>query len=62
MIIKAWGYGGNYMIFICKNCIHNCGNPPISNKKPNAICWCNAEYGRAITKKYKECKNYKEKE
>ena len=48
-------------MIICKTCKHNCTKgkrPPIIANKPNAICWCNAEYGRAITKKYKQCKNY----
>lgn len=44
---------------ICKTCIHNCSigvkNQPIIANKPNAICWCNARYGQAITKKYSVC-------
>ena len=52
---------------ICKTCKHNCNpktkdKPPIIANKPNAICWCNAESGRAITKKYKQCKFYESKE
>ena len=47
---------------ICKTCRHNCtkgkNKPPIIANKPNVICWCNAESGRAITKKYKTCKFY----
>lgn len=50
---------------ICKDCIHNCNpkgkKPPIIINKPNAICWCNAQGGRAITKKYKQCKFYEHK-
>lgn len=50
---------------ICKSCIHNCNpkekRPPIIANKPNAICWCNAQGGRAITKKYKQCKFYEPK-
>lgn len=44
---------------ICKNCVHNCGRGPIVARK-NGVCWCNAEYGRVITKKYTQCDNYKE--
>lgn len=49
----------------CKLCRHNCNGPknqkpPIIENNPHAICWCNAESGRVITKKYKKCKFYEE--
>lgn len=54
------------MTTVCKTCRHNC-NPKGKNKKPpliannsHAICWCNAEGGRLITKKYKQCKFYEQ--
>ena len=49
---------------ICKSCRHNCNHlkdkkkMPILANKPHAICWCNAENGRVINKKYKKCKFY----
>lgn len=47
---------------ICKTCKYNCNHgkdkPPIIANKPNAVCWCSAEGGRVITKKYKQCKFY----
>ena len=48
---------------ICKTCRHNCNpkgknKPPIIANNPHALWWCNAESGRVITKKYKECKFY----
>lgn len=53
-------------VVICKTCRHNCtkGNnkPPIIANNPKAICWCNAENGRVITKKYKVCKFYEPEE
>jgi len=49
-------------MMICKTCIHNCtirkDKQPIIANKPKAICWCNANGGRAITKKYTQCKYY----
>lgn len=50
-------------VSICKTCKHNCTSqkgkkPPIILNNPHAICWCNAESGRIITKKYKHCKFY----
>lgn len=46
---------------LCKTCCHNCTDrrKNICNI-PNGI-WCNAEYGKVIKKKKKECKNYKER-
>ena len=51
------------MKVLCKTCKHNCNGinnqkPPVIANNPHAICWCNAENGRVITKKYKACKFY----
>lgn len=51
------------MKVLCKTCRHNCSGinnqkPPVIANNPHAICWCNAENGRVITKKYKACKFY----
>lgn len=50
---------------LCKTCKHNCNpkgkgarKPPIIANNPHAICWCSAESGRVITKKYTKCKFY----
>lgn len=55
---------------ICKTCRHNCTDilgirkdkqPAIKNKL-KIICWCNTGSGRAITKKYSQCKFYEKAE
>lgn len=46
---------------VCNDCRHNCGKIPIVERKPKAICWCNANGGRAIIKKYKHCDLYESK-
>ena len=48
---------------ICTKCKHNMSrdfggkrNQPVIKNKPKAVCWCNANGGRVITKKYAKCK------
>ena len=50
---------------ICQQCIHNCTvrkdkQGCISNK-PKAICWCNANGGRVVIKKYSQCVHFQER-
>ena len=53
---------------ICLQCQHNCtpqGEKKIQGciaNKPKSICWCNANGGRAITKKYSKCPYFLKKE
>lgn len=46
---------------ICNSCRHNCGKTPMVTRNSKGICWCNADCGRVITKKYKQCDLYKPK-
>lgn len=43
---------------ICASCRHNCGKTPMVERNPKGVCWCNANCGRVITKKYKQCNLY----
>ncbi len=46
---------------LCSTCIHNCTDRKRGSCSDGPGVWCNAEYGRVITKKRKGCKNYKER-
>ena len=47
---------------LCHNCVHNCTDRKHNSSSNDNGIWCNAEYGRAINKKVKDCKNYIRKE
>ena len=43
---------------LCSSCIHNCTDRKSGSSANHKGIWCNAEYGRAISKKVNGCKNY----
>jgi transposase-like protein len=61
--------GGQRMKPICTECNHNMSrdfggkrNQPTIKNKPKAVCWCSANGGRMITKKYMQCKFFEMQE
>lgn len=46
---------------LCNSCVYNCTDRKSGSCTNHNGIWCNAEYGRVISKKVKGCKNYKEK-
>lgn len=43
---------------LCSSCIHNSTDRKSGSSANHKGIWCNAEYGRTISKKVKGCKNY----
>ena len=43
---------------LCHNCQHNCTDYKTGSSIDHNGIWCNANYGRAIKKKVKCCKDH----
>lgn len=43
---------------LCHDCVHNCTDHKTGSSTNHNGIWCNAEYGRNVSKKVKGCKNY----